>query len=226
MEEETFTKDDIYEMISAWKDKKRRITVAEDDDEKKEEQVAYTIDVLPFEEKLSGSVLAIELKNIFKDLSDARNKVVLQSHMENYGIDVENFDDLDFDEIPTNKDKCLNLSLSIQPENIFLLNLILDGVETKRSSIKKGEKRTNDNSYREKYLGFLRSCWTMSGAEAESDKLREKKIERKRRNGIVKNLVISISKVVFGFLFLGFEKCRHFGTFMFLFVFSNTIILV
>ena len=99
---------------------------------------------------------------------------------------MENFDDLDFDEIPTNKDKCLNLSLSIQPENIFLLNLILDGVETKRSSIKKGEKRTNDNSYREKYLGFLRSCWTKSGAEAESDKLREKKSKENEETELLK----------------------------------------
>ena len=61
---------------------------------------------------------------------------------------------------------------------MLLLNFILDGVATKRASIKKGEKRTVDNTYREKYLAFLRSCWTISGAEDEADQLKERKIKK------------------------------------------------
>jgi DNA-binding ferritin-like protein (Dps family) len=159
--------------------------------------------------KLSSSILMIEMKNCFKDLSTARSSVILKSHMEIHGLeDYDDSVDIELEDLPNTKNekKSLILSSKVTPESLDLLEFVLKGLATKRGTrLKNSKVDVVDNKYREQYLKFLKYCWSQSGSEIKEDELLEKNVSQTKRNLIIIGMEKTIAAVLSEYLFLDYK---------------------
>jgi len=177
---------------------------AEEDEDCEDDKELTDADI---QEKLSSSVLTIELTNTFKQLLKVRKEVIFLSHLENHGV-MEEYDissaDLDFDLIPDKNVDSLNLSRRVTPEMVDLLGFILKGMRTKRAFRPVGQKGCgSDNEYREDFLNFLKVCWETSGAQGRENVLEE----NEEQLVIIRSMEKAIAKVISRFLFLDYMCC-------------------
>ena len=162
------------------------------------------------DENLSRINLSIELQQQFNELYNVRRSVILHSHLFNKGLDgIPDDDEIDED-LLDNIDKNLPLSMDATIEEIDLLKYVLVGFATKRKKREKdGKAEEPDHPMRIKFCKFLKSCWSISGAEKqemELIKLKNKMDEKVRQSKIVKMEKLVADRIV-QCIFLDYVSC-------------------
>ena len=162
------------------------------------------------DENLSRVNLSIELQQQFNELYNVRRSVILQSHLFNKGIEgIPDDDEIDEDFLH-NMDKNLPLSKDATVEEIDLLKYVLVGFATKRKKREKeGKAEEPDHPMRVKFCKFLKSCWSISGAEKQEMEFikLKKKMEEKVRQCKISAMEKLVADRIVQCIFLDYVSC-------------------
>lgn len=171
-------------------------------------------------ENLSRITLSIELQQHFIELFNVRRSVIFKSHLFNKGIEGSLDDDEIDEDLLHNSDNgkfgsllCsdpnLPLSMDATNEEIDLLNYVLAGFATKRKRREKqGRVEETDHPMRVKFCKFLKSCWSISGAEKqEMELMKLKKMDDKLRHGKIIEMEKLVADRIVQCIFLDYVSC-------------------
>jgi hypothetical protein len=162
------------------------------------------------DENLSRINLSIELQQQFIELYNVRRSVILQSHLSNKGLEGSPDDDEIDEDFLQNIDKNLPLSMDATIEEIDLLKYVLVGFATKRKKrVKEGKAEEPDHPMRVKFCKFLKSCWSISGAEKQEMELikLEKKMDEKVRQSKIFKMEKLVADRIVQCIFLNYVSC-------------------
>ena len=162
------------------------------------------------DENLSRINLSIELQQQFSELYNVRRSVILHSHLSNKGLEGSPDDDESDEDLLHNIDKNLPLSMDATIEQIDWLKYVLVGFATKRKKReKKGKAEEPDHPMRVKFCKFLKSCWSISGAEKQEMELikLEKKMDEKVRQSKIFKMEKLVADRIVQCIFLDYVSC-------------------